>query len=92
MNIVYKDSSKKITNCKPCGVEVIHESVGGLLAVINFVMSGEVSIRNTPFVMERYIKIFMSTIDRIDQSIKIDNLGSKDPTNIKEHAPYWLLK
>ena len=66
MQIVYRDHSKKRSNCKPCVSEVIHEAVGDLLAVINCLMSRQISIRNTPYVMERYIKIFISAIDRID--------------------------
>ena len=92
MQIVYKDCSKERTNCKPCSVEVIHEAIGGLLAVIKCVMSRVVSVANTPHTMERYIKLFLSAIDRIDQSLKIDNSGGKESLATKAHVPYWLLK
>ena len=78
MQIVYKDSSKQNSSCNPCSVEVIHEAVGGLLAVIKCVMSRAVSVTNTPHIMERDITIYLSAIDRIDQSLKIDNSGYKE--------------
>ena len=50
----------------PCRVDIIHEAVGGLIAVINCVMSRIIDVAKTPNIMERYIKIFLSAIHRID--------------------------
>ena len=88
MHIVYKDSSKKITNFKPCDVEVIHDVVGGLREVIKCVMGRVVSITNTLHTMERYIKLFLSAVDRIDQSLKINNSGGKESSTTKIHISY----
>ena len=92
LQIIYKDVSKKNSNCKPCGVEVIHEAIGGLLAVIKCVMNRVISVKSTPLILERYIKIFLSAIDRIDQSLKIVHTKDKIAPNTTEYVPYWLLK
>ena len=42
--------------------------------------------------MERHIKIFLSVIHRIDESIKKDNSGGIEASNTTKHVYYWLLK
>ena len=92
LQIEYKDVSTQKSRNVPCSVEVIHEAVGGLLAVIKCVMSRVVSVANTPRIMERCIKIFLSAIHRIDQSIHIDKSCVKDSSNSTQYVPHWLLK
>ena len=55
-------------------------------------MSRVIPVENTPRIMEIYTKIFLSVIDIIDHSMKVDNLGGKDSSTINQHIPYWLLK
>ena len=92
LQIEYKDVSTQKSRNVPCSVEVIHEAVGGLLAVIKCVMSRVVSVANTPRIMERCIKIYLSAIHRIDQSIHIDKSGGKDSSKSAKYVPYWLSK
>ena len=51
-------SFKNSSGRKLCDVKVIHEALGGLLAVIKCVMSRVVSVAETPQILGLEIKVF----------------------------------
>ena len=59
-------------------------------------MSRVVSVANTPHILEREIKLCLSSIHRIYQSLQTDNSSSINSSiensKKREHVPYWLGK
>ena len=64
-------------------VEDIHFCIGSLLAMISNVMKRVVNMYKTPKLLEREIKLFLSSIHKIDQSLQSQRHVSNASMNSK---------
>ena len=79
-----KTNPPKLLECNSCTVGDINNCVGSLLSMVSHIMSRFVSIKTTPYKMDREIKLFLNSIHHVDMKL---NMKSD-----KHYLPYWLTK
>ena len=79
-----KTKSPKLLESNSCTVGDINSCVGSLLSMVSHIMSRFVSIKNTPYKMDREIKLFLNSVHHVDMKL---NMKSD-----KHYLPYWLTK
>ena len=69
----------------------IHECIASLISTISYAMKKEVNIKETPILLKREIKLFLTGIHKIDMKMHIDSKYGKSQHNIA-NVPYWIKK
>ena len=64
------DLKNKLNRSRPCKLQQVHQCICSLLSTILCVMSRELCIQNTPKIITKEIKLFLSGIHRIDFSLE----------------------
>ena len=72
----------------------IHECIASWVATISYAMKKEVNLKETPILMKRQIKLFLTGIHNIDINIHMNSKygRSKKIGKEKDYVPYWITK